>query len=75
MSSQQPVASGRVPVIDLTDHLAGRPGAEEAAAAELGRARREVGFFSSVGHGVDWDEVEAIYDLAARYHRLPEAAM
>lgn len=74
MSSQQPVASGRVPVIDLTDHLAGRPGAEEAAAAELGRALREVGFFSIVGHGVDWDEVEAIYDLAARYHRLPEEA-
>ncbi|MCC6437878.1 MAG: isopenicillin N synthase family oxygenase [Acidimicrobiales bacterium] len=63
-----------VPVIDLSGYLARSPGAEAIAVAEVRDALERVGFFSIVGHGVDWAEVEAIYGLAARYHRLPEEA-
>lgn len=61
-----------IPVIDLSDHLAGRPGATEAAAREVGDALCNVGFFSIVGHGVPWDQVESIYAEAERYHALDD---
>lgn len=61
-----------VPVIDLEGYLAGAPGAEAAAVAEVRNALERVGFFSIVGHGVDWAQVEAIYAAAAAYHRLDE---
>ena len=41
-----------VPIIDASDLVAGGPGRREAA-AQLGRACRESGFFYVVGHGVD----------------------
>lgn len=61
-----------VPVIDLHAYLAGEPGALEATSAEVRRALVEVGFFSIVGHGVPWSQVEGIYAEAARYHALPD---
>ena len=43
-----------VPVIDIAPYLAGTPDERNVAAAEqLGRACREVGFYVIVGHGVD----------------------
>src|SRR5690349_8919424 len=67
------MAQRAVPVIDLAAHLAGEPGARERTAAEVGHALEHVGFFSIVGHGIDWAHVEDVYRQAARYHALPEA--
>jgi isopenicillin N synthase-like dioxygenase len=41
-----------VPIIDMSELVAGGPGLREVA-AQLGRACRESGFFYVVGHGVD----------------------
>lgn len=41
-----------VPVVDVSELVAGTPG-QAAAAEQLGRACRESGFFYVVGHGVD----------------------
>src|SRR5882672_3781691 len=41
-----------VPIIDVSDLVAGAPG-HWAGAAQLGQACRESGFFYIVGHGVD----------------------
>lgn len=63
--------SRSIPVIDLGPYLGGVPGARQQAANEVRHALTEVGFFSIVNHGVDWTQVEAIYQEARRYHRLP----
>jgi isopenicillin N synthase-like dioxygenase len=63
-----------LPVLDLEAYRAGEPGACDEVAAELRAALEEVGFFSIVGHGVDWALVEDIYGQAARYHDLSDQA-
>jgi isopenicillin N synthase-like dioxygenase len=67
------VAQRSVPVIDLSAYLAGAPGGLEAAAAQVEDALVHDGFFSIVGHGIDWAQVTEIYRQAARYHALPQA--
>jgi isopenicillin N synthase-like dioxygenase len=42
----------RIPIIDVSELVAGSPG-RRAVAAQLGDACRESGFFYAVGHGVD----------------------
>ena len=62
-----------VPVVDVEPFLAGQADALESTAAEVRAALTDVGFFSIVGHGVPWEQVEGIYEQAARYHRLTES--
>ncbi len=62
-----------IPVIDLAPYLAGAPGAMQEAARAVGEALVHVGFFSIVGHGIEWSQVEDIYAQAARYHALDDA--
>src|SRR6266403_2072073 len=63
-----------IPVIDLGPHLAGRPGALRAAAAELRNALEGVGFFIVVGHGVPRKLIERTFAEAQRFHAQPTAA-
>ena len=60
-----------IPVVDLSAVRAGKKGALETAATEVRRALLEVGFFSILGHGVSWGQVEDIYDQTRRFHDLP----
>lgn len=60
-----------IPVIDLADYLAGKPGAAEAAAQKLRTALTEIGFYYITGHGVPAGQVQAAYEQAARFHALP----
>ena len=60
-----------LPVIDISGHLVGDARSTTAAAEQVETALREVGFLSIVGHGVPWQQVNEIYDWAARYHELP----
>ena len=59
-----------IPVIDLGPHIAGVPGALEAAAAELRYALEEVGFFVMVNHGVPQALVDQTFAQARRFHQL-----
>ncbi len=62
---------GEIPLIDVADYLAGRPGAAEIAAAKLRFAFEKVGFYYLAGHGVPQDLIDATYEQAARFHALP----
>jgi len=60
-----------VPVLDLSDFLAGKPGALEATANELRRACETIGFFFITGHGVSQELVDRAFEASARFHALP----
>ena len=47
--------SSEIPVLDLSDYMAGKPGAREAVAADLRQACENIGFFFISGHGIDQD--------------------
>ena len=64
-------APEEIPVIDLTEYLAGKPGAHQAAAAALRHALENVGFYFVTGHGVDQGLVDAAFDAAKRFHAQP----
>jgi isopenicillin N synthase-like dioxygenase len=63
-----------IPLLDLGPCLAGKPGALEAAAAELRAALEGVGFFILVNHGVPRDLVERTFAEARRFHAQPMEA-
>jgi isopenicillin N synthase-like dioxygenase len=60
-----------IPVIDLGPYLAARPGAATAAAAELDRALRDVGFFVVVNHGIPQALIDDTFAEARRFHAQP----
>jgi isopenicillin N synthase-like dioxygenase len=62
---------GEIPLIDVADFLAGKPGAAEKAAAELRYAFENVGFYYLAGHGVPQALIDAQYAEAARFHAQP----
>lgn len=49
------------------------PAALQSVAIQVRTALVEVGFFSIIGHGIPWAQVEDIYEQAARYHRLADS--
>ncbi|MDG2284463.1 MAG: 2-oxoglutarate and iron-dependent oxygenase domain-containing protein [Alphaproteobacteria bacterium] len=62
-----------IPVLDLTDYLAGKPGALEACATELRHACEQVGFYFIQGHRVSQEIVDAAFEASRRFHALPLA--
>jgi isopenicillin N synthase-like dioxygenase len=60
-----------IPVVDISEHLAGSDSSAAAAAIEV--AATEVGFFQIVGHGVDRDYLDAVYEAVAALTALPES--
>lgn len=67
----RPDAPEEIPVIDLADYLAGKPGALEATAATLRHALENIGFYFITGHGVAQTLVDATFDAAKRFHAQP----
>ena len=61
----------QIPILDLSDFLAGKPGALEATAAELSHACEEVGFYFIRGHGVPWRVIDGAFEASRRFHALP----
>lgn len=60
-----------IPVIDLSDAFAGRPGASEAAAAQLQHACERIGFLYISGHGVDQALIDGTFAAAVKFHDQP----
>lgn len=65
------VASEQIPIIDVSDVLAGKAAALASCAAELRRAYEDVGFWFMTGHGVPQALVESVFQQAARFHAQP----
>ncbi|HEX3536431.1 MAG TPA: 2-oxoglutarate and iron-dependent oxygenase domain-containing protein [Stellaceae bacterium] len=63
-----------IPVIDVADTLAGRPGALARAAREVQEALTTVGFFVLTGHDVPPPLIARTFDAARRFHQLPMPA-
>lgn len=61
----------RIPVIEIAALRQGTPAAQEAAAAEIGAACREIGFFYVTDHGVPEAKIEAVRDAARAFFALP----
>jgi isopenicillin N synthase-like dioxygenase len=59
-----------IPIIDIGDYLAGRPGALAAAAREVHDALTTVGFFVLTGHDVAMPLIERTFAEARRFHQL-----
>ncbi len=59
------------PILDLADHVAGRPGARDRLARELRDALEHIGFLLVVNHGVPQAMIDDIFAEAARFHVLP----
>ena len=60
-----------IPILDLAQYLAGRPGALEELATRLRYALENVGFYFIKGHGVAQSLCDAMFAEAARFHTLP----
>ena len=62
-----------IPVIDLADYVADRPGALPAVARQIHDALTTVGFLVLTGHGVAQDLIDGTFAQARRFHDLPMA--
>jgi isopenicillin N synthase-like dioxygenase len=63
-----------IPVIDVADYLAGRPGALQATARALHEALTTVGFLVLTGHDVPQSLITQTFAEAKRLHDLPMAS-
>src|SRR6476646_1380782 len=61
----------KIPVIDIGDHLAGRPGALQMTAQQVHDALTTVGFFVLTGHDVPLSLIERTFAEARRFHAMP----
>ena len=57
-----------IPIIDLADYVAGRPGALARTARQVHDALTSVGFFVLTGHGVAEAKIARAFDEAKRFH-------
>ena len=62
-----------LPILDMSALNAGKPGAVEELARQIGEAARGVGFFYVSGHGIAPDLLKALFDESARFFGLPLA--
>jgi isopenicillin N synthase-like dioxygenase len=60
-----------IPVIDLSDFLARRPGALQATARQIHDALTTVGFLVLTGHDVPQSAIDRTFAEARRFHALP----
>ncbi len=61
-----------VPVIDISDFLSGDPAGIVRVAKEIAHACEHTGFFQIVGHGVDLDFIQSVYDVSREFFDLGE---
>jgi isopenicillin N synthase-like dioxygenase len=61
----------KIPVIDLSPFLGGRPGAAEATAAAIREASETLGFYFIRNHGVSEALIERAFHECERFHALP----
>ena len=68
---RDPATGCDIPVLDLTEYLAGEQGARERLGRELREALEEVGFFYVVNHDVPKALIDRTFAETARFHSIP----
>ena len=66
-------ASHAIPVLDVGDYLAGKPGAMGELATAVAAALEDIGFMLIVGHDVPQSLIERTFAQAQRFHAQPLA--
>lgn len=66
---------GEVPVLDVRDYVAGKPGALEALSEQLVWASENVGFYFLRCPGSVAGQIAATLDMDRKLHALPEEAL
>jgi isopenicillin N synthase-like dioxygenase len=62
-----------IPVIDIGPWISGDPSGAQRVAREVDAARREIGFFLMIGHGIDPELVQRVRDVSATFFALPDS--
>src|SRR5262249_25616173 len=65
-TTMRPQSHNIIPIIDVSELVAGTPG-QRTVAARLGEACRESGFFYAVGHGVNEDLQVRLRELSRQF--------
>ncbi len=60
-----------IPILDISDHLAGKNGALDALATDIRSALKNVGFFYIAGHPISTNLIERMFEETKRFHALP----
>ena len=66
-----PDSAARIPILDIGDYLAGKPGALETVAGQLRYALENIGFFYLAGHDVPQPLIDRTFAETKRFHALP----
>ncbi len=66
-----PDSTEEIPVLDISDYMAGKPGARERLGAELREISETIGFFYLTGHGVPLSLFDEVFGQSRRFHELP----
>ena len=67
------IAKVGLPLIDVSGIRSGDRTRCQEIARRIGKAAREIGFFRIVGHGIDLELVERVYQVGELFFQLPEA--
>jgi isopenicillin N synthase-like dioxygenase len=73
LSSQSQAMPESIPVIDIGGLYSSDPAARKEAAAKLGAACDDIGFFYAVNHNVSVDTIDRAVAMADKFFHLPEA--
>ena len=58
---------GRIPLLDLADYRAGRPGALQAVADTIARTCEDTGFMLLANHGIPQPLIDQVFDQASAF--------
>ena len=73
LSTQAQAMPASIPVIDIGGLYSSDPAARKAAAAKLGAACDDIGFFYAVNHNVSVEVIDRAVAMADKFVHLPEA--
>ena len=62
-----------IPVLDVSDFLAGKAGQIDQLATQLRSALENVGFYYLTGHDIPDELIQRVFANCARFHELPLA--
>jgi len=68
---ENPDSKDELPVLDIGDYLAGKPGARERIGKQLREISETVGFFYLAGHGIPQAQIDRIFAENRRIHKSP----